>query len=124
MDVEGYQVLVGRGSDENDDLTFNVAEPDDIWLHVGGGTPGSHVVIRNPSRGDIPNTVIEAAAAFAAWYSKSRGAPRVEVNYCRAGNVSKPRGAPAGLVQIERFKSVKVTPKAPSDGGTSDGGAA
>jgi predicted ribosome quality control (RQC) complex YloA/Tae2 family protein len=108
--VQGYEVLVGRGDTDNDHLTFRVAEPHDLWLHVAGGTPGSHVVVRNPTRGEIPREVIEHAAALAAWYSKSRAAARVEVHYCRASDVSKPRGAPAGLVELSRFKKVKVAP--------------
>ena len=110
--VEGYEVLVGRGDEDNDHLTFDVAEPRDLWLHVGGGTPGSHVVVRNPSGGEIPRAVIERAAALAAWYSKARGAARVDVHYCRKSDVSKPRGAPTGLVELARWKSVKVKPDA------------
>jgi len=118
VDVEGWEVLVGRASEDNDHLTFDVAAPHDLWLHVGGGTAGSHVVVRNPERADVPRAVIERAAQFAAWYSKARGAPRVEVHYCRASDVSKPRGAPAGLVELARFKSIKVKPEAPA--GASD----
>lgn len=112
--VGGYEILVGRGDEDNDHLTFDVAEPHDLWLHVGGGTPGSHVVVRNPDRGEVPKEVVEAAAAAAAWYSKSRGAPRVDVHWCRASDVSKPRGAPAGLVELARWKSLKVKPALPA----------
>lgn len=113
--VEGYEVLVGRSSEDNDYLTFDVAEPHDGWLHVAGGTPGSHVIVRNPTKGEIPRPVIERAAAFAAWYSKARGAPKVEVHVCRASDVSKPRGAPAGLVELARYKSLKVKPAPTGD---------
>jgi predicted ribosome quality control (RQC) complex YloA/Tae2 family protein len=113
--IEGYEVLVGRGDEENDDLTFRVAEPDDLWMHVGGGTPGSHVLVRNPTRAEIPRLVIERVAALSAWYSKARSASRVEVHFCRAGHVKKPRGAPAGLVELERYKSVRVKPALPAD---------
>lgn len=114
--VDGFEVLVGRGEDDNDHLTFEVADERDLWLHVAGGTPGSHVVVRNPEGGEVPRPVIEAAAAAAAWYSKARGSPRVEVHVCRVADVSKPRGAPAGLVEIARWKSVRVRPAIP--GGT------
>jgi predicted ribosome quality control (RQC) complex YloA/Tae2 family protein len=109
--VEGFEILVGRASEDNDHLTFQIAEPHDLWLHVGGGTPGSHVVVKNPDQTEIPRAVIERAAQLAAWYSKARGAPRVEVHYCRASDVSKPRGAPAGLVELARWKAIKVTPE-------------
>ncbi|HJL14739.1 MAG TPA: NFACT RNA binding domain-containing protein [Sandaracinaceae bacterium LLY-WYZ-13_1] len=110
VDVEGWEVLVGRSSDDNDYLTFRVAEPRDLWLHVGGGTPGSHVVVKNPDGRDVPEDVIEGAAQLAAWYSKARGAPRVEVHYCRVANVSKQKGAPSGQVRIKKFSKIKVRP--------------
>jgi len=47
----------GKGDDENDRLTFGVAEPRDLWLHVSGPA-GSHVVVRNPD-GLEPAEVVE-----------------------------------------------------------------
>jgi predicted ribosome quality control (RQC) complex YloA/Tae2 family protein len=108
--VEGFEILVGKAATDNDHLTFDVAEPHDLWLHVAGGTPGSHVVIRNPERGTVPEEVTRCAAGLAAWYSKARNAAKVEVHVCRAGDVKKAPGAPAGQVQIARFKSVRVAP--------------
>ena len=110
FEFEGFEILVGKAATDNDHLTFRVAEPHDLWLHVAGGTPGSHVVIRNPDKGNVPSPVTERAAALAAWYSKARNAARVEVHVCRAADVKKARGAPAGQVQIARFKSVRVVP--------------
>ncbi|WP_437757323.1 NFACT RNA binding domain-containing protein [Sorangium sp. So ce1389] len=110
LNVDGFEVLVGRGDEDNDALTFEVAAPHDLWLHVAGGTPGSHVIVRNPERGEVPREVVERAAAAAAWYSKARSAAKVEVHVCRVADVSKPRGAPAGMVQLARWKSVRVRP--------------
>jgi predicted ribosome quality control (RQC) complex YloA/Tae2 family protein len=116
FELDGFRILVGRGERDNDYLTFEVAEPHDLWLHVGGGTAGSHVVVKNPERVEIPREVLEHAAALAAWYSKARGAPKVDVHYCRASDVKKPRGAPAGLVQLAKHKSIRVKPAAPGGG--------
>jgi predicted ribosome quality control (RQC) complex YloA/Tae2 family protein len=110
--LDGYEVLVGKSSADNDHLTFRVAAKRDLWLHVGGGIAGSHVVIRNPAGGDVPDSVIERAAQHAAWYSKARGAPRVEVHVCRISDVSKASGAPLGQVEIKRYRRIKVTPVA------------
>jgi predicted ribosome quality control (RQC) complex YloA/Tae2 family protein len=109
--MDGFEILVGRGDEENDLLTFEVAEPDDLWLHVAGGVPGSHVVVRNPERlAELPRAVVERAAALAAWYSKARNARRVEVHLCRVADVSKPRGMPPGKVQITRWQRLRVAP--------------
>lgn len=113
-----FEVLVGRGDRENDELTFDVAEPDDAWMHVAG-SPGSHVVVRNPERLDaLPRDVLERAARLAAWYSKSRHARRVEVHVCRVGDVSKPRGWAPGKVLLRRWSVLRVPPERvePDDG--------
>ncbi|MCX5761894.1 MAG: NFACT RNA binding domain-containing protein [Gemmatimonadetes bacterium] len=113
VEVEGFEVLVGKAASDNDYLTFKVAKPQDLWLHVNG-VPGSHVVVRNPDKlPDIPKPVIERAAEFAAYYSKAREARgKVEVHVCWASDVRKVRGAPAGEVQLRRWDRVKVYPRA------------
>lgn len=115
VDVEGWVVLVGRGAQENDTLTFHVAERSDLWLHVAGGVAGSHVVVRNPEGGTVPELVLEKAAQLAAWYSKARGAPRAEVHVCRVADVTKPKGFPPGKVQIRKFSKLFVAPSRLSD---------
>ena len=109
--VDGFEVLIGKGDADNDQLTFKVAAPLDLWLHVAN-TPGSHVIVRNPDRiADFPRGVIERAAELAAFFSKARDGGKVEVHYCRAADVSKPRGFAPGKVMLKQFKSVRVYPK-------------
>ena len=52
--------------------------------------------------------VIVKVATVAAYYSKARNEKKVYVNYTLAKNVSKPKGAKAGLVLVKNFKSVMV----------------
>lgn len=111
LDVEGFEVLVGKGDAENDRLTFEVAEPRDWWLHVSGYS-GSHVVVRNPDDlAALPPAVLVRAAELAAWHSKARGARKVEVHVCRVADVSKPRGFEIGKVQLRRWASLRVYPR-------------
>ena len=111
--ADGFEILIGKGDAENDLLTFEVAEPHDLWLHVGGGVAGSHVVVRVPEPdAAVPRAVLERAAALAAWHSKARNARRVDVHVCKAGDVSKRRGAPAGEVRLRRWDTVRVAPSA------------
>jgi predicted ribosome quality control (RQC) complex YloA/Tae2 family protein len=113
LDIEGFEVLVGRSARDNDELTFRVARPRDLWLHAAGHA-GSHVVIRTPDSGDdVPRAVVEKAAGWAAFHSKARNARgKVDVHVCRAADISKPRGAPAGTVQLRRYDTVRVYPRA------------
>ena len=105
---EGFEILVGKGDVQNDRLTFDVAEPDDVWLHAVG-VPGSHVVVRNPDGLDeMPDAVIRRAAGLAAWYSKAGRRGKTEVHVCRAADVSKPPHFPPGKVLLRRWWSLKV----------------
>ena len=107
--VDGFEVLIGRGDEENDFLTFEIAGPEDFWLHVAGGVAGSHVVIRNPEKHEaLPDEIVRRAAELAAWHSKARAARRVDVHLCRVADVTKPRGAPPGQVELRRWERVRV----------------
>lgn len=106
----GYEILVGQSAPDNDRLTFKVAAPQDVWLHAAG-VPGSHVIIRNPSGGDVPRDVVKRAAELAVFFSKAKAAKgKVEVHVCRACDVRKPRGAKPGSVNLRRYDGVKVYP--------------
>jgi predicted ribosome quality control (RQC) complex YloA/Tae2 family protein len=113
---DGFEILVGKGDERNDTLTFGVGTPRDFWLHVSG-VPGSHVVVRNPENLDaLPRPVLEAAASLAAWHSKARGARgKGEVHVCRVADVSKPRGCAPGEVRLRRWDAVRVYPRNPVD---------
>ena len=37
VDIDGWEVLVGRSAADNDYLSLRVAKGRDLWLHVGGG---------------------------------------------------------------------------------------
>jgi predicted ribosome quality control (RQC) complex YloA/Tae2 family protein len=109
--TEGYEILVGRNSRENDELTFEVAGPDDFWMHVAD-YGGSHVVVRNPNREKtLPESVLTKAAQLAAYYSQARNSSKVEVHYTRRKHVTKLRRAKPGLVKLSAFESIRVEPK-------------
>jgi predicted ribosome quality control (RQC) complex YloA/Tae2 family protein len=70
------------------------------------------VVVRNPERiSELPRALIERAAELAAFFSKARAGGKVEVHYCHAADVSKPRGFPPGKVMLKQWKSLRVYPK-------------
>lgn len=106
---DGMEVLVGRSAADNDLLTFQVASQRDFWLHVAG-TPGSHVVVKNPDGLDtLPRETLRFAARLAAVHSKAKGAGQVSVHLARVKDVKKSRGAPPGQVTLQRFRSVRVS---------------
>ncbi|HEY3580915.1 MAG TPA: NFACT RNA binding domain-containing protein, partial [Pyrinomonadaceae bacterium] len=110
LSSDGYEVLVGRAARDNDNLTFKIAQPNDLWLHAGD-YPGSHVVIRNPTRKEIPHRTIVEAAQLAGKFSQASEDSKVVIHYTPRKFLSKPKGAAPGLVRLNRFKSITVEPK-------------
>ena len=109
--IDGREILVGKGARQNDELTFDVAGPEDFWFHVADYS-GSHVVVRNPAKDrDLDESILEKAAELAAYFSQARNSSKVEVHYTKRKHVTKPRRAKPGLVRLLEFKSIKVEPK-------------
>jgi predicted ribosome quality control (RQC) complex YloA/Tae2 family protein len=107
---QGWDIYVGKTAAGNDILTTKIASPDDLWLHAEG-LPGSHVIVRNPQAGTVPQQVLEHAASLAAYFSKGKNATKVPVTYCDARFVKKPKGAKPGMVTLARRRTIMVKPR-------------
>lgn len=105
----GHKALVGRNNMQNDQLTFSIASPWDIWLHVKGA-PGSHVVIRLERGDSAPEQAIAEAAMLAAVNSSLRSGSKAEVDYTEAKKVKKIPGGLPGAVTYTGQRSVTVDP--------------
>ncbi|MFT6397066.1 MAG: putative ribosome quality control (RQC) complex YloA/Tae2 family protein [Bradymonadia bacterium] len=104
--TDGLAIYVGRGSKDNDELTFQVARGNDMWLHAADSA-GSHVIIRS-GKSAPPRRTLEEAALLAAHYSKVRTDAVVTVNYTQRKHVRKPRGAAPGMVSIGGTRAIDV----------------
>lgn len=109
---DGFEVLIGKGARENDQLTFKTARASDLWLHAAD-YPGSHVIVRNPNRAEIPNRTLIEAAKAAAFFSQGKSQPKAAVHYTLRKFVHKPKGAVPGLVSLSSFKTILVEPEKP-----------
>lgn len=103
----GKTILVGRSSLENNYLTLKIAKSRDIFLHASDFA-GSHVILQLAEDELVTRADLEDAACLAAYYSKGKDKKAVKVDYTNRINVSKPRKAPAGLVELSSFKTLKV----------------
>jgi predicted ribosome quality control (RQC) complex YloA/Tae2 family protein len=110
LSSDGYEILVGRAARDNDHLTFRLARPSDLWLHAGD-YPGSHVVVRNPTRKEIPHRTVIEAAQLAGHFSQASEDAKVVVHYTERKFLSKPKGSAPGLVRMSTFRSIAVEPK-------------
>ena len=98
---------------ENDLITHRLSQPHDFWFHVVG-VPGSHVILRRPTRTAVPSPrTLEEAASIAAYFSKARKLTRVPVIYTERKFVSKPRRAKPGQALATRERELLVRPRKP-----------
>lgn len=115
----GWVVLAGKTDEDNEALSLRVARANDYWFHVHG-VPGSHVVLQGPEGVEPDKSMLKVAASIAAYHSKARAAGIVPVSCTRAQNVSKPRGAKVGTVQIRKETTLKVRPGLPPNSSPAD----
>lgn len=81
----GHRMIVGKNDKANDELTFKIADPDDLWFHISD-VPGPHVVLQWTGNG--ANKVdIAFAAQLAVQYSKASGKNRVD--YCQVKDLKR-----------------------------------
>ena len=108
---DNIEIRVGKKAEDNDQLSLSPEHRDgsDWWMHASG-CPGSHVVIRY-GRQDLPEEVIQDAAALAARQSKCTGSV-IKVSLTRCRDIRKPPGAKAGLVMLTgSVKTISVNMK-------------
>jgi predicted ribosome quality control (RQC) complex YloA/Tae2 family protein len=109
--TDGLRILVGRNSRGNDHLTFDLAVPDDLWLHARG-MAGAHVILKT-DRLPPPPEAVAAAAEVAAYFSEGRAAAKVPVDVTARRHVRKPKGARPGIVTYREERTVVAEPRLP-----------
>ena len=97
LSSDGYHMYVGKNNYQNEELTFKFATGNDWWFHAKGA-PGSHVIVKNPSGGEMPDRTYEEAARLAAHYSSNSKAEKVEIDYVQKKHVKKVNGKMPGFV--------------------------
>lgn len=93
---DGYDIYVGKNNYQNEELTFRVATGNDWWFHAKN-MPGSHVIVKCNGE-EPPIRTFEEAASLAAYFSKGKGADKLEIDYTQKKNVKKPNGSKPGFV--------------------------
>lgn len=110
--IEGFTVLVGKNSQNNDLLTQKYAYKEDLWLHAKD-VSGSHVIIKYQSGRTFPKNVVEKAAQIAAYFSKRRNETLCPVIVTPKKFVRKTKDLDSGQVIVEKESVVMVEPQLP-----------
>jgi predicted ribosome quality control (RQC) complex YloA/Tae2 family protein len=106
VEIDGFVIYIGRDAKSNDHLTFNIADKEDIWMHVKG-VPGSHVVIR--VRENLPTLeLIKKTAELAKRNSKADKEEKATVVYCQRRFVKKEQGMNDGQVRVDYLNADEI----------------
>ncbi|MGN1269845.1 MAG: NFACT family protein [Clostridia bacterium] len=107
--IEGFTVFVGKNNVQNDELTFKIANKEDLWFHTKD-IQGSHVIL--VTNGKTPSQeVINKCASLAAFYSKASMSSNIAVDYTLVKHIKKPSKAKPGMVIYTNQKTVNVNPQ-------------
>ncbi len=109
---DGTPLLVGRNSAQNDEVTFRLCAPNDLWLHVRGA-PGAHVIVRCGGQ-PVSEAVLAQAAGLAAHFSALRGEAQVRVDWTERRHVRRIPGARPGMVTYRNEQTLLAAPRPPA----------
>jgi len=100
--IEGYKVLVGRNSNENQKL-LSIAKANDVWMHIRN-IPSSHVIIRTDKQ-NLPDSVIQAGAKLCVDFS-IKNAGDYEVDYTKRKFIKVQEGS---NVLYNKYETIRIT---------------
>ena len=106
---ENWEILIGRSNKENDLLTTKIAKHYDWWFHTRI-FHGTHLILRNFKKKELPDNLKLICCRLAAYYSKAKKSSNVPVDYTQIRYVRKPRKSPPGFVTYINQKTLFVDP--------------
>lgn len=109
LSSDGFHMYVGKNNYQNDELSFKFANGGDWWFHAKN-MAGSHVIVRKEQAETLPDATFEEAGRLAAYYSKGRQAPKVEIDYIQRKELKKPPKSKPGFVIYHTNYSMMCVP--------------
>lgn len=106
---DGYHMYVGKNNYQNEMLSFKFATGNDWWFHAKQ-MAGSHVIVKVPHGEELPDRTFEEAGRLAAYYSKGKDAPKVEIDYIQKKHLKKTPGGKPGFVIYHTNYSLMIEP--------------
>lgn len=106
---DGFHMYVGKNNFQNEEITFKLADGNDMWFHAKQ-MPGSHVIVKTNGAKELPDATYEEAARLAAFFSSGKNAPKVDIDYTERKNLKKPPKAKPGFVIYHTNYSMVIEP--------------
>ncbi len=103
----GFNILVGRNSKENDQLLRKYVRGNDLWLHVRDYS-GGYIFIKTIKSKTIPLETLLDAANLALLYSAKKYKDKADIHYTAVKNLRRVKGGKEGLVLAYNEKNLSI----------------
>lgn len=106
-EIDGWQIIVGRDANENDELLRHNVKGLDMWLHVRDYS-GGYVFIKNRPGKTVPLEILLYAGNLAVFYSKARKNGSADLYYTQVKHLRRAKNGPKGLVLPTNEKNIFI----------------
>ncbi len=106
IEINGFDVYIGKNNKQNDYIVSKLAKDDDYWFHTRL-CAGSHVLLKVQSR-EPDEKVIFECCKLAREYSSAALPSKVGVIYTKAKYLRKPPASPLGYVTYKNEKEILI----------------
>ena len=106
-EIDGWAIMVGRTSGENDDLLRHSVSGSDMWLHTRDYA-GGYVFIKARKNKSVPLDILLYAGTLAVYHSKARKNGEADLYYTQVKHLRRAKNGPKGLVLPTQEKNLFV----------------
>ena len=106
LDINGFEVFVGKNNKQNDYIISKLSKEEDYWFHTRL-CAGSHVLLKVKEKEPNEETIFECCK-LAREYSSAIQPSKVGVIYTKRKFIKKPPKAPLGYVIYKNEKEILV----------------
>ncbi|MCQ2981666.1 MAG: NFACT RNA binding domain-containing protein, partial [Treponemataceae bacterium] len=105
--INGWNLLVGRDADENDELLRHHVRGADLWLHTRD-CPGGFVFVKAQAGKTVPLDILLDAGNLAVYYSKARKNKEADLYYTQVKYLRRAKNGPKGKVLPTQEKNLAI----------------
>ncbi len=108
LSTDGWNILVGKNSQQNEYILRHLSSGNDFWLHHQLKS-GAHVIIKNHQNlSSPPPDTLTFAARLTGYYSRVKNYETAPIIYTLRKYVKKPKNSKVGKVVYSQEKSIPV----------------
>lgn len=106
IQINGFDVYIGKNNKQNDFIVSKLAKDNDLWFHTRL-CAGSHVLLKVNENSPDEEIIFECCK-LAKEYSSAKQPSKVGVIYTKAKYLKKPPAAPLGYVTYKNEKEILI----------------